>query len=92
MATSTGYNLRNQESKDYKELSTVRLPRAKPVKNTDKLYELEVIEVKVHYVGYGSEYDEWRDKADIVHLKTQPGKQITRMKPAPPPPPNIHIL
>ena len=81
MATSTGYNLRNQEAKDYKQLSTLRLPRAKPVKNTDKLYELEVIEedvytsrVKVHYVGYDSEHDEWRDKADIVHLKTQPGK------------------
>ena len=78
MATSTGYNLRNQESKDYKQLSTLRLPRAKPVKKTDKLYELEVIEedvyasrVKVHYVGYN---DEWRDKVDIVHLKTQPGK------------------
>lgn len=81
MATSTGYNLRNQEAKDYKVLSTLRLPRAKHVKKDDKLYELEVIEedvytsrVKVHYVGYDSEHDEWRDKADIVHLNTQPGK------------------
>lgn len=81
MTTSTGYNLRNQEAKDYKQLLTLCLPRAKPLKNTDKLYELEVIEedvytskVKVHYVGYDSEYDEWRDNADIVHLKTAPGQ------------------
>ena len=50
----------------------LRLPRAKPVRNTDKLHELEVIieddytsGVKVHYVGYDSEHDECRDKADI---------------------------
>ena len=69
----------NQEAKDYKQLSTLRLPRVKPVNNTDKLYELEedvyTSRVKVHYVGYDSEHDEWRDKADIVHLKTQPGKR-----------------
>ncbi|MCG8620647.1 MAG: hypothetical protein MJE68_01430 [Proteobacteria bacterium] len=38
----------------------------------EKLYELEVIEkdrqnrhVKVYYVGYESEYDEWRDEKDV---------------------------
>ena len=96
MVTSTGYNLRNPEARDYKQLSTVHFPRPKSVRNTDNLYELKVIDdvytsrVKVHYVGYGSEYDEWRDKADIVNLKTQPGRQTTCMKPAPPLPPDIH--
>ena len=41
----------------------------------DKLYRLTVLEedrekdlVKVRYVGYGSKYDEWRAKEDIVHI------------------------
>ena len=43
-------------------------------KPDDKLYRLCVLEekergqVKVHYVGYGSEYDEWRAKEDVVVL------------------------
>ena len=37
----------------------------------DKLYATEVIEekdnqVKIHYTGFGSEYDEWRNREDIV--------------------------
>ena len=42
----------------------------------DKLYPVEVTEralnrVKIHYIGYGSDDDEWRDADDIVDL-TQP--------------------
>ncbi len=51
----------------------------KPVKD-DELYALEVVEedpynsrVKVHYVGYGVEEDEWRDKADITVMKPSEG-------------------
>ena len=34
------------------------------------MYEVEVIahdgsQVKVHYIGYGSEYDEWRPKSEV---------------------------
>ena len=43
--------------------------------DTDKLYPLTVLEedeekdlVKVSYVCYGSEYDEWRPKKDILHI------------------------
>ena len=37
----------------------------------DKLYAVEVLEekdgqVKIHYTGYCSDYDEWRSKEDIV--------------------------
>ena len=42
----------------------------------DTLYPVSVCEneqdnqgrVKVHYIGYGSEYDEWREPAGLVHL------------------------
>ena len=59
---ASNYNLRD------KKLADMPLPRARPAKKEDTLYQLEVIEedangrVKVHYVGYGVEHDEWRDK------------------------------
>ena len=44
-----------------------------------KLYRLRVLEedeanadhVKVRYIGYGSECDEWRSRKDIVHLNDE---------------------
>ena len=58
---------------EVKERTTNNIPRAKAVKQKDKLYELEIIQedeylgkVKVHYIGYGSEEDEWRDRSDII--------------------------
>ena len=66
----------------YRELADVKLPRrsreqklsSKP-STADKLYRLRVLEednegerVKVRYIGYGSEHDEWREKGDIVVL------------------------
>ncbi len=73
------YDLRKQQKKDYKKLADTPLPRAKPVR---KDYALEVLEedttngrVKVHYTGYGSEHDEWRDKNDVVVMEpSKPGK------------------
>ena len=43
-----------------------------------KLYPIEVIEstrnrVRVHYVGYFSQYDEWKDKSEIEVMNLQPG-------------------
>ena len=83
MATAS-YDLRKKERKDYKQLSDLQLLKLR-AKRDDKLYELDIVEedvltqrVKVHYIGYGSEDDEWRDKDEIVHLKPKlPGK--TRM-------------
>lgn len=77
------YNLRKKDQKNYKHLSDIHLPRAKRAKKEATLYELEIVEedvytnkVKVHYIGYDSDDDEWRDRADIVCLKPQipPGK------------------
>ena len=74
MATAS-YDLQKKERKDYKQLSDLQLPRLR-AKQDDKLYDLDIVEedvltqrVKVHYIGYGSEDDEWRDKDEIVHLK-----------------------
>ena len=47
------------------DLTTLRLPRRK-AESKNKLYNIEIVdekgEVKVHYVGYGSEYDEWKPR------------------------------
>lgn len=75
---ATRYQLRRKDKKNYRDLCQVQLPRAKCIKDIDAtLYELEIVEdvynsrVKVHFVGYDSGCDEWRDKADIVSLKPQ---------------------
>ena len=69
---------------DYSILADVKVPRrTRPTRENEskqsqssKLYRLKILEedkdnpdlVKVGYVGYGSEYDEWRSKKDIVSL------------------------
>lgn len=72
------YQLR-RERKSYKDFENIRLPQARRVWNIkeDELYELEVLEenestgeVRVHYIGYDSSHDEWRDKNDIQVIKS----------------------
>lgn len=66
------YEPRQGQGKDYKELADTKLPRAKRSSkhDMDKLYAVEIVEeenrVKIHYTGYSSKHDEWRDKEDIV--------------------------
>ena len=68
------YDLRARKLKNYKEVANIEFCKVGTRKRSreEKLYELEVIEkdrqnrrVKVHYVGYESEYDEWRDEKDV---------------------------
>ena len=69
------YNLRTRKVTKYAEDErlTLRGQRKRTRKQkSEKLYELEVVErdrvhhrVKVHYVGYNSDNDEWRDEKDI---------------------------
>ena len=81
---ATSYSLREQQKKDYRKLADIPLPRIRATKRVDKLYQLEIIEedatngkVKVHYTGYGSDDDEWRDKEDIVVVESpKPGKVL----------------
>ena len=65
------YDLKARKVKNYKEVANIEFCKVGMRKRPreEKLYELEVIEkdrqnrrVKVHYVGYESEYDEWRDE------------------------------
>ena len=72
------YNLRTQATKNYKDTCTLRMPRAERVEHDpDKLYAVEVLEkdenrVKIHYVGYSTVHDEWRDVEDIVPPSDEP--------------------
>ena len=73
------YSLRKQQRKNYKKLSELQLPRATCActKQAQQHYELEIVEedytgrVKVHYTGYDSDCDEWRNKEDIVVIHPQ---------------------
>ena len=66
------YNLRNCPEKNYRELLATRLPRAEKTRHDpERLYPLEVLEtdgdrIKVHYIGYSSAHDEWRDADEIA--------------------------
>ena len=68
------YSLRQTAKKNYRVLADSRLPRAERVKlNPERLYSVEVVEreagrVKVHYCGYSSTFDEWRDDDDVVSV------------------------
>ena len=62
----------------YRDLLSCKIPRIprRTTKKYDsqKLYSVEIVEteddrVKVHYVGYSSKYDEWKDKSEIVEDK-----------------------
>ena len=72
------YDLRPREKKNFRELSDIKLPRASRQSskwNADELYTIEIIEeredeVKIHYVGYSSKHDEWRNREEIVQLST----------------------
>ena len=48
----------------------MELRRSTKKYDAQKLYSVEIIEreddrVKVHYVGYSSKYDEWKDKSEF---------------------------
>ena len=65
--------LRHTERINYRKLSDLKLPRAIKVKSDDRLYPVEVVDkedhrVKIHYLGYDSSYDEWREQDDVVPL------------------------
>ena len=64
--------VKNRERSTSVSYHDVPLPRKERV-NTNKLYEIEVIEedlesdkVKIHYVGFSNKYDEWRCRDEIV--------------------------
>ena len=68
--------LRSKRRINYREASDVRLPRAERVQaRSDKLFPVEVVKkedkrVKVHYVGFSTKYDEWREECEIESVCT----------------------
>ncbi len=77
------YSLRQQERKNYRDLADVKLPPPSKKAKEDPLYAVEVLEkdedsgrVKVHYVGYGAEYDEWKREEEIVQPAVSGRKQV----------------
>ena len=71
---------------NYKELTKVGLPRAVREKQADsRLYSVDVVgrnplthKVKIHYIGYDSDQDEWRDEADLVDISgSQPSHLLS---------------
>ena len=69
---SHGYSLRTSR-RNYRELATVKLPKAFKSSSQDKLYPIEVVETdgsraRVHYVGYNNSNDEWRDLSELVTI------------------------
>ena len=71
--------LRSKRRINYREASDVRLPRAERVQaRSDKLFPVEVVEdkrVKVHYVGFSTKYDEWRDESELESVYTSETSQ-----------------
>ena len=74
------YELRKKEKKNYRELADVQLPRPERIPSKeDTLYPIEILErtsdrVKIHWIGYDSKYDEWRNEGDIESIaESRPG-------------------
>ena len=72
--------LRSKRRINYREAS-VRLPRAERVQaRSDKLFLVEVVEkedkhVKVHYVGFSTNYEEWRQESELESVYTSETSQ-----------------
>jgi len=87
MVTNKRYSLRTTNARDYRSIADLSLLRSQKISYTNKLYPINVFErdgsrVKIHYEGYNSSYDEWREDTEIVSLSPNPeqstsGSQIS---------------
>lgn len=74
--------LRSRKSINYRQYADLKLPRAEkiPTRSTAKeLFPVRIVDsedsskrVKIHYVGYPSSFDEWREETDLEHLYEPP--------------------
>ena len=68
--------LQSKKRINYREASDLRLPGTEKVRaRSDKLFAVEVVEkeakhVKVHYVGFLTKYDEWREESELESVYT----------------------
>ena len=72
---------RRKRPLDYRQLADIWLPRAtrrSHHKTTSDLFPVTIRErndtgrVKVHYVGYSSSYDDWKDGGELEILEAEP--------------------
>ena len=71
---------------NYRELADVNIPRAKKMKcerPDNQLFPVRVLEreenrVKIHYVGYTSTHDEWREVSELEYLEGDAEDQESR--------------
>ena len=59
-----------------------RLPRPEKVRaKSDKLFPVKVVEkegqrVKIHYVGYSIDYDEWREESELESIASDTSEEV----------------
>ena len=80
LSTMTSHYFLRANSRDYRQLNTIKLPRAHKSSSKEKLYPIEVVEIdgsrgRIHYVGYNSCFDEWRDLAELVNIPPSPSNR-----------------
>ena len=73
----TSHYFLRANSRDYRQLNTIKLPRAHKSSSKEKLYPIEVVEIdgsrgRIHYVGYDSCFDECCDLAELVNIPLSP--------------------
>ena len=82
---------------NYKEVT--KLPRAESFKIEKKLYPVIVAarksdgdnaKVKIHYVGYSSDLDEWRDEEELDSLEKEGYEEVQSTTASPYQPYTIH--
>ena len=71
-----GYSLR-MSNRNYRKLTSVKLPKARKTSTKDKLYHIEVVEIdgsraRIHYVGYNDSDDEWRNLSELITIPPTP--------------------
>ena len=75
--------LRKRKNINYKEVGDIKLPRAEKKRcwsDSEELFPVRVVEkeenrVRVHYVGYPSKYNEWKEVAELECLEADTEEQ-----------------
>jgi len=71
MAATPTRTLRSSWRKNYRELVVVKLPKEKKRKEKTPRSQIQCCvsgRVKIYYIGFSQDFDEWRDPSDIVPL------------------------
>ena len=66
----------------YRQLVDIKLPRTPRnvcFKPSGELYPVRIVKRKIHYVGYSSAYDQWKDTSDLEELN--PGTDVEQGMP-----------